>query len=77
LHCFALLRTTLLFLVLPLAAAAPARAQGGCDNDGCPVTPPTTTAPNQSVPEIDPSLGMGAAALLGGAALVVRGRLKR
>jgi hypothetical protein len=63
----ALFRPALLTLVLALGLAAHARAQGGCDND-CfgPITP-----------EIDPSLGSGGLALVGGAILLVRSRRTR
>ena len=37
-------------------------------------TPQMLASPVHSVPEIDPSMGVGALALLGGAIMVMRGR---
>ncbi len=66
-----LLRSSLVVLTLMLGAYPHAHAQGGCATGGvgCGSAP--------SAPEIDPSLGTGAIALLGGVVLLVRSRRKQ
>jgi hypothetical protein len=63
------LRNLAALLILMLVATSHAHAQGGCatGGTGCgSFVPPA--------PEIDPSLATGAAALLGGTVLLIRGR---
>ncbi len=65
------LLTSVAVLTFLLVASPHARAQGGCDTGGtgCGSTP--------SAPEIDPSLGTGAIALLGVSILLIRSRRKQ
>jgi hypothetical protein len=68
-------RTGLALLAFTLITARPSLADPGhgadCakhpDNPGC----------SSSVPEIDPALGLGALALLGGMVMVIRGRARQ
>jgi hypothetical protein len=62
-----LLRSVLATLVLLLGAHSTSHAQGGCDNCGH----------STPAPEIDPSLGSGGVALLGGAILLLRARRRQ
>jgi hypothetical protein len=65
------LLTSAAVLTFMLVAFPHARAQGGCDTGG------TGCGSAASAPEIDPSLGTGAIALLGGAIFLVRSRRKQ
>ena len=60
-----LLRSVLAALVILFGMHSYSHAQGGCD-DSC-----------KAAPEIDPSLASGGVALLGGTALLIRGRRKQ
>lgn len=70
-----LLRTGLALLAFTLITARPSLADpgGGADctkhpgNPGC----------SSSVPEIDPAMGLGTLALLGGVVMVIRGRARQ
>jgi hypothetical protein len=57
-------------LIVMFGAFAHSHAQSGCDTGG------TGCGSAASAPEIDPSLGTGAIALLGGAIFLVRSRRK-